>query len=93
MAVAPKNFLRFVFFIAKYNTLLPSGLMSPGQQTSLNLTAAPRGILIFRVQSADNSTAGYLKYLSNKRRLGAAQQDRTAFERWPLGALGMDAEG
>jgi hypothetical protein len=32
-----------------------------GQQTSLNLTAAPRGMLILRVQDADNSTAGVFK--------------------------------
>ncbi len=33
----------------------------PGQQTSLNLAAAPRGILILRVQGADNSIAGTFK--------------------------------
>jgi hypothetical protein len=32
-----------------------------GQQISLNLTTAPRGILILRVQDADNSTAGTFK--------------------------------
>lgn len=33
----------------------------PGQQTNLNLAAAPRGILVLRVQGADNRTAGVFK--------------------------------
>jgi hypothetical protein len=33
----------------------------PGQQTSLNLTSAPRGILILRVQGADNGKTAVFK--------------------------------
>jgi hypothetical protein len=33
----------------------------PGQQTSLNLTSAPRGILILRVQAADNGKTAVFK--------------------------------